>query len=243
MQSKLFYRIYDTLFSAKDYAGEVSTLITIAKSRYPLPIKNILEIGCGTGNHTLELASTKNNILAIDIDPEMTAITREKTKKLKNVSVKTSSVEYIKEKKKFELVLAAFNVVTYLPDTKALISFFKGVSQSLKKDGVLIFDCWNGISAIQDPPRNKVYSTRFGNRTIQVEIISLTDLFRQKTTLKYSFNGKNSFTFDQTLWTPNQLSYALEANGLIVLECCKNFKPGTRADVTDWKMMFICKKA
>ena len=246
MQSKLFYQIYDTLYASKDYAGEAASLMSIVENRYPKLIKNILEIGCGTGNHTLELAKSKKQITALDIDRQMVKIAESKTRNIKNVSVKPLSIQKLckksSEKNKYEVALAAFNVVTYIPDTYALLSFFGSVSKSLKKNGIFIFDCWNGIAAIQNPPQNKTDEIKFHGKKIKVKIESHTDLIQQKTRLDYTFNGKDRFSFDQTLWTPMQLNDALEKSALTVLECCKNFKPGITANASDWKIMFICRK-
>ena len=249
-KNNLFYQLYDTLYASKDYAGEVASIMSIAKTTHPGMIKKILEIGCGTGNHTVELAKTKKKITAIDTDVNMAATAKTKTKNLKNVRIHFGSVEKLDENG-FELVIAAFNVVTYIQDMKSLLLFFQGVSSSLRNKGIFIFDCWNGIAAIKDPPQTKIIKCNAGGKKIICEIKSHTDLFNQKTKLEYFLKTsdkrkntvtKDSFSFNQTLWTPAQLIYALEENNFQVLECCKNFLPGKRADESDWKIMFVCKK-
>ena len=42
---------------------------------------SILEIGCGTGNHTVELAKKVSQVLALDIDPQMVALAKDKIEK------------------------------------------------------------------------------------------------------------------------------------------------------------------
>lgn len=238
------------MYASKDYAGEVKTLLSIAKKYNQSEIKKILEIGCGTGNHTIELAKTKKKITAIDTDRFMIDIAKSKTKNLKNISALFTPIEKIKEKD-FDVAFAMFNVVTYIADLKSLISFFKGVSSALNKKGVFVFDCWNGIAAMKDPPQSKTSSQNIGDKIITTELNSTTDFINQKVKLDYHFFisdkksktiQKDSFSFNQTLWTPLEIKFALESAGLNVIVCCKNFQPEKKATETDWKIMFICSK-
>ncbi len=249
-KNNLFHQLYDKLYALKDYAKEVNDLMMIVEKLHPGPVYKILEIGCGTGNHTVELAKTKTKIVALDTDICMVDIAREKTKELKNVKIVFDPTEAIKEQE-FDVALAMFNVITYIPDIKTLLSFFNTVSSCLKHNGVFIFDCWNGIAVIKDPPGLKVIEADDGNRKINCEIISSTDLFNQKVRLEYKLKvsepggyivARDSYMLDQTLWTPQQIKFALEENKFQVLECCKNFQPGKQAEESDWKIMFICKK-
>src|ERR1051326_5271804 len=110
MSANLFYKYYDTLYASKDYAGEVKTLMEIATKQKKV-VKKILEIGCGTGNHTIELAKSKKQITAVDTDKFMAEIAKEKTKQFKNVKIHLGKIERLNEKN-FDVAFAMFNVIT-----------------------------------------------------------------------------------------------------------------------------------
>jgi len=247
----LFYQYYDLLFKEKNYSTEVDKIISIVKKHQQQPLTKILEIGCGTGNHSFELIKHFKELVAIDIDKNMLdiAIKKQKSNKTDNIKFFYTPVEKISEFN-FDLVLALFNVITYIPSMNDLHVFFEGVNKTLKKDGLFIFDCWNGIAAIKDPPASKSLKKISDNHTILCDLKSKTDFFNQKTLLEYNIKVSNSenkiidsdiFQFEQTLWTPMEIKYFLEKSNLRILQCNKIFED-TPATENDWKIMFICAK-
>jgi hypothetical protein len=54
--TSLFHRYYDRLYASKDYAGEVATVLAAAEARFGR-VQSVLEVGCGTGNHSREFAN------------------------------------------------------------------------------------------------------------------------------------------------------------------------------------------
>ena len=117
----LFYDYYDHIVVAKDYAREIEYIMTATGRWAPISPQSILELGCGTGNHTWELAKMGMPITALDIDEKM--ITRAKTKlKLDG----NSHVEFHHGpigslgRGHYDMALALFNVVNYILDENDL---------------------------------------------------------------------------------------------------------------------------
>jgi 2-polyprenyl-3-methyl-5-hydroxy-6-metoxy-1,4-benzoquinol methylase len=248
----LFYEYYDTLYADKNYKEETDYLFSIAELYLTKPPEKILEIGCGTGNHTLEIAKHGLPVTAIDIDHSMAEIAKIKIKKtgLNYVKVEQTEIEKLKDKG-FDIALAMFNVITYIQDLKSLLSFFIGIHQRLDKDGLFIFDCWNGSAALLDPPKNKTIAKKTRSEDISCKIVSDTNFLEQKTTLNYYINVRSIldntqrsdlFTFAQTLWTPLQIWYNLKKSGFEIIKCSKLFNIEEQATPTDWKIMFVCQK-
>jgi len=250
--TNLFYQYYDLLFSDKKYRNEVDTVWSIAEIFAAGSVSKMLEIGCGTGNHTLEFAQKKAEMVAIDTDPEMIARARAKgiSQGYPNVALHCTPVEQLQESG-FDLAVALFNVVTYISSTDALLSFFHGVYRSLKPGGIFIFDCWNGIAAIKDPPFGKSIMKKDGDNTVVCDLIPRTDCFHQVTTLEYRIKVSDEqhqqidsdvFGFDQTLWTHMQIEYCIEKSNLHLIRCCKNFDVENLPSEEDRTLMFICQK-
>lgn len=252
MQAKvnnLFYTYYDSLFAEKNYSGETDLVLKLSiKFGVGIP-QNILEIGCGTGNHTLDIAQKVKRITAIDIDPDMIQKAKEKIAALrvKNIKVIHKSIEKLKDGK-FDLAIALFHVITYIPDSTSLFSFMNGVSKHLKPGGVFVFDCWNGVAALRDPPKSKITKLKKDDYHIECLVNNHTDLFNQKVILNYHISIKNhhkqteDYSFSQTLWTPMQIRDAIEKAGMTVVSCFPLMHPEKIANEKDWKIMFCCKK-
>ena len=250
--TKLFHQYYDQLFASKDYAKEIDCIFSQYHTFYKSKFSRILEIGCGTGNHTLWLAKKKADVVAIDIDPCMIEIALPKINKsgFKNVKLICKPLEEIKETG-FDIALAMFNVISYIDNTDSLMSFLKEVYKRLHLGGLFVFDCWNGIAAIKDPPQSKTFEKKTGSILLKCHLTCSTDFFKQKALLRYNLKIKDTvknvtsqenFSFSQTLWTPVQIRYCLHKQGFIVKDCCKLLQPFTAADEKDWKIMFACKK-
>lgn len=245
--SHLFYRYYDTLFAAKDYAGEVAAVMRYCADR---PVAKILEIGCGTGNHTLELAGYGEvSVNAVDIDAEMLSLAKIKADKACKVNIAFSSV--VNTCEKMDLCVALFNVVNYVCPDGGLEAFFVDIAKSLRDRGVFIFDCWNGAAALLDPPGSKYYEQYCGDRRISCHLTSHTDIALRMTTLNYQLdlydkNGdriqSGDYQIKHRLWTPDEIRNGLLEAGFAIETVCTPFRFGSAAAETDWKIMFACRK-
>jgi SAM-dependent methyltransferase len=247
---RLFYKYYDTLFAAKDYAGEVEAVFRHCAS-YPLqPLEHILELGCGTGNHSFELARMQGvKVTAVDIDSEMLALAH-----IKAESAQTDNISFVFGRYSVEnadLCVALFNVVNYICAEESLRSFFSDIADSLRLHGVFIFDCWNGDAALLDPPGSKMYEQSCNGQKICCHLTSKTDFVKKITTLNYKIDlfdqsdkqiDSESYQVDHSLWTPAQIKALLKEFGLEVETVCIPFKFDQMADDADWKLMFVCRK-
>jgi 2-polyprenyl-3-methyl-5-hydroxy-6-metoxy-1,4-benzoquinol methylase len=248
--SELFYRHYDALFRHKDYAREIDLIFKLAQKFGVLQPTHMLEIGCGTGNHTQELAKSGIPLTAIDIDKKMITLAREKLVRnnFNHVRFSTARIDRLAEKN-FDLIVAFFNVVTYIPDDVQLKIFMAGVAKRLAPDGIFIFDCWNGVAVLRDPPHTKTIRMNQHGARIVCKLDAHTDAFNQKTLLTYRFSVHHdkktetgNYAFMQTLWTPTQITAALAQAGLELLLCSPFMKPSKPARATDWKIIFCCRK-
>ena len=57
---------YDALYKDKDYLEECGLIDRLLKTYGDRPVRNILDLGCGTGNHALPLAQQGYEIVGVD---------------------------------------------------------------------------------------------------------------------------------------------------------------------------------
>ena len=251
-KSELFYECYDILFGSKKFDEEIDCLVNIAKGYLSTPIEQILEIGCGTGNHSIELAKKGIKVDALDTDFKMLEIAKQKIiySNISGIEFYHCSIEKFKGRG-YLLATSLFNVVTYLQNSADLFSFMISVHEVLDPKGLFVFDCWNGVAAILDPPVTKTFSTEIIDKKVDCSISSKTDFFNQVTKLTYNvvvhrnegnISEEGMHSFDQHLWTPQQIVSAVENAGFHVRSICPAFQPTKLATEKDWKVMFICQK-
>src|SRR5262245_9243424 len=69
---------YDLLYGDKDYAAECDLIQRVIR-RYGLePTRSVLDLGCGTGNHSLPLAQRGYEIVGVDRSEKMLVQARSK---------------------------------------------------------------------------------------------------------------------------------------------------------------------
>ena len=83
---KEYSQIYDLLYKSKDYEREVEYLNKLIKKNYKKKIKNILDIGCGTGKHASLLVDKGYQLHGVDMSPQMISIAKKNFTKIKIIS-------------------------------------------------------------------------------------------------------------------------------------------------------------
>jgi ubiquinone/menaquinone biosynthesis C-methylase UbiE len=133
-------------FLAKEGAGEIWNWETPAgKFRWKRRVMmltshihkemRVLEIGCGTGYFTKELAKTQSSVVSIDISPDLIEIAKNETKEYTNIEYSIQNaeeMEFIEES--FDSIIGS-SVLHHLDINKALSEIYK----VLKKEGSIKF--------------------------------------------------------------------------------------------------------
>jgi ubiquinone/menaquinone biosynthesis C-methylase UbiE len=133
-------------FLAKEGAGEIWNWETPAgKYRWKRRVimltshinkeMKVLEIGCGTGYFTKELAKTQSTVISIDISPDLIEIAKNETKEFANIDYALQNAEEMEfEQESFDSVIGS-SVLHHLDINKALSEIYR----VLKFGGVIKF--------------------------------------------------------------------------------------------------------
>lgn len=136
-----FASIYDELIyddvNYKDWALKILNIC----DNLNIDRKNYLDLACGTGNLTIELAPYFLNTYAVDLSQEMLSIAEEKLRQ-KNIRSKVfcQNICSLNIKNQFNLITCALDSTNYIINEADLKNYFIGVYKLLKDDGVFIFD-------------------------------------------------------------------------------------------------------
>ena len=99
--------------------------------------KSVLELGCGAGRITFELADRVREIVAIDIDAKSIEAAQ-KNNLRRNVTFLVENMEDFDLKRKFDLILSVGVGYMYLKD---LPSAIRNISHHLDTEGVALLIC------------------------------------------------------------------------------------------------------
>lgn len=147
--------IYDALNHGKSYTREVDYLEELIGS---FKGREVLDLGCGTGNFTEEFASRGARVRGLDISAEMIQIALFRRSRLD--SRVHNSLEYEVANlctyepgiKRFDVITSMFHVINYQTTDAKLVAFFELADKALKPGGILIFDFWYGPSVLEIQP-------------------------------------------------------------------------------------------
>ncbi len=247
MSDDRFVDHYDQIYSLKDYEAEASDVIALFKKVHQRFPARILDVGCGTGGHAWVFHRLGAEVVGMDTDPR--AIERAAAKGRKNSHGPEFRYGPLAELDEggFDLAVALFNVVNYVPTLDELVGMFRDIHRRLRKDGALVLDCWNGLAALLDPPRAETREVTVDGGLYCMVLTPELDLMAQSVRMSYdvtvNIDGTITDNFDhvytQTLWTPKILTDSLAMAGFAPPTVIPWANPGMVAGPDDWKLRII----
>ena len=152
-----YSRYYDLLYRDKDYAGEARYVAELIRRHAPLA-KTVMEIGCGTGAHAVELAKLGFDVEGVDISDGMLESAQTRRGALSNDLASMISFSYgdarsVRLDKTFDVVISLFHVMSYQTSNEDLLAAFGTAWEHLEDGGVFIFDCWYGPAVLRQWPQ------------------------------------------------------------------------------------------
>lgn len=156
----LYAAYYDLLYRDKDYAGEVDYLLGLIEEAAPQP-RSILELGCGTGGHALELAKRGCSVHGIDLSRSMVERARQRgAGRAPNEAVwlefEVGDVRSYRVDRIFDAAVSMFHVMSYQTGNDDQSAAFATARRHLPVGGLFVFDFWYGPAVLSDRPRDVV---------------------------------------------------------------------------------------
>jgi SAM-dependent methyltransferase len=171
---EIYARAYDALYRDKNYAKEVGFVLNQIHTVIPEAPIRILDLGCGTGLHAVQLAQTGISVTGVDFSAAMIA-TAEKHKGALSEAVrerlhfKVGDMRRIDLNREYDAVVSLFHVISYVIRDNDLEATFRQVRRHLNVGGVFIFDFWLCELRSKDPePRKWKDDQRAGTTFFQV---------------------------------------------------------------------------
>ena len=155
---KEFAHIYDTLINPDiDYKAWASNILCICKE-HGIDMDNYLDLACGTGNLTIEIASEFKHIWAVDLSSDMLS---EAEKKMRDALIKAKfvcqDISRLNLTNTFNLITCCLDSSNYILENEDFKKYLLGVYNLLRVDGLFIFDI-NSYYKLTNVLGNNIYN-------------------------------------------------------------------------------------
>jgi 2-polyprenyl-3-methyl-5-hydroxy-6-metoxy-1,4-benzoquinol methylase len=241
---------------------------TITKTLHRAQLASVIDIGCGTGRHSIELTKRGYKVIGIDLSESQLERAREKAK-AQNLQIDFQKYDARKLPFKNEYNLAimlcegAFplmetdemnyeilkNVAKSLKDSGKLIyEILKNVAKSLKDSGKLIFTTLNGLFPLYHSVEEFCTSTtEEGNTTCRSNTFDLMT-FRDHniTTVEDDFGNKKELECNERYYVPSEITWLLKTLGFKKIDIygakLGAFSRNDKLRTEDFEMLVIAEK-
>lgn len=168
-----FGKYYDQIYSSfYDYELECDNLEEIFKKFCKKTPKEILDIGCGTGSHAIELAKRGYKLTGIDISKVMIEKAKNKAQNAElNIDFRVVDMRSMTLNSKFNVVICLFGGFGYMLTNEDIKRFFKGLKKVLSKNSIFVFEFWN-VKEIKPGFRSWIKTE---DRKKEIKLIRLND--------------------------------------------------------------------
>jgi SAM-dependent methyltransferase len=150
---------YDATYRDKDYLAECNLVSHLLKVYADRPVRSILDLGCGTGNHVVPLTQLGYEVVGIERSEEMLARARAKaTKAFPNTPIEFHQGD-IRTKdvgRQFDAALMMFAVLGYQQGNADVVAALRTAHRHLRPGGLFIFDVWYGPAVLRERPSQRV---------------------------------------------------------------------------------------
>jgi len=200
---KKFGKYYDILYDPFiDYKSDCDFIekVLSSKAKPPLQLETrsdylLLDAGCGTGNHTFELARRGFNLIGFDISHESLSSAYKKihgnAEVHKKVHLFQQDIKDLFLKTKFDAVMALFGVLSYIPENASLSSIFNILRDHIRTGGLLIGEIWQKSGVLPEFKNRSVGYDPTNNLELVRHAESRTQGGSDITEVKMHFTLKN----------------------------------------------------
>ncbi|MEI7831287.1 MAG: class I SAM-dependent methyltransferase [Prolixibacteraceae bacterium] len=182
--ANIYHEMYQHVF---DYDKEFEFYDATLKKNN---CKKILEIGCGSGMLARRFIANGYDYFGLDLYNEMLEIARSEVKTDRFIQCDMRNLTF---QKQFESVLITGRSISYVIENKGIIDTLKGIYESLKDNGLLVFGVFeaNGIfDNFDDFEQNIEHSNKKIKRTSKLKM-NLTTGWTYDWFAKYTIDEGN----------------------------------------------------
>jgi len=249
---------YESLFEnyGKKYGNENFTQGTIGECDFIEKeidfnkSQKIIDIGCGTGRHSIELAKRGYKVTGIDLSESQLARAKEKAKAQNlQIDFQKHDARKLTFKNEYDLAIMLCEGAFPLMETDEMnYEILRNATNSLKAVGKLIFTTLNGLFPLFHSVEEFCASTtEEGNATCRKNTFDLMT-FRDFniTTVEDDFGKKKELECNERYYVPSEITWLLKSLKFKKIDICGAklgaFSRNDKLTTEDFEMLVIAEK-
>src|SRR5262249_57809 len=155
-----YAKYYDLLYADKDYTAE-SAFVGEIIHRHAPGARSLLELGCGSARHALELIRKGFAVTGIDLSSHIISLWQSPIRQLplelgSKIKLSEGDATRFTSAMAYDAVISLFHVINYQTTNDALKGIFGTARAALAEDGIFIFDFWYGPAVLSERPQVRV---------------------------------------------------------------------------------------
>jgi 2-polyprenyl-3-methyl-5-hydroxy-6-metoxy-1,4-benzoquinol methylase len=210
----------------------------------------ILDVGCGTGRHAIELSRRGYNVTGIDLSGSQLARAKEKAE-INNLKIdfQKQDARNLTFDREFDIVIMLCEGGFPLMETDEMnFEILKNVTRSLKDHGIFIFTTLNGLFALYHSVEEFCASTTGeGNATYRSNTFDLMT-FRDHNITEFEDDSGNKRTLqcNERYYVPCEIVWLLKSLGYVKIDIYGSrlgaFSRNDKLTAEDFEMLIIAEK-
>lgn len=210
----------------------------------------ILDVGCGTGRHTIELSRRGYNVTGIDLSESQLAKAKEKAKNNNlKIDFQKQDARNLTFTREYDVAIMLCEGGFPLMETDEMnFEILKSVTKSLKEHGRFIFTTLNGLFPLYHSVQEFCASTtEIGNATYRSNTFDLMT-FRDHNTAEFEddFGNKKTLECNERYYVPSEIVWLLKSLGYIIIDIYGSklgaFSRNDKLTTEDFEMLIIAEK-
>lgn len=247
---KKYADFYDRLYDDKDYETECDFIEQIFETYGTKEIASILDLGCGTGSHTIIFAEKGYDVTGVDQSETMLDIAQAKASaKNKDIKFRQQDIRHLDLSREFDAAVAMFAVMGYQTSNKDFEDTLVSVYNHLSSGGLFIFDVWFGPTVLMDKPQERMKTIESPNKKIIRFAHPVLDIIHHTVEVNYTIfeitDQKITEVSEHHLmryFFYQEIAYFLEKNGFKLLQINPFMDLEHSVDESCWNIVVICEK-
>lgn len=241
--------LYDTFYAEKPYAQEAAFVRERLGEHTPGPLRRVLDLACGTGEHAFALEALGLEVTGVDVSCDML---RRAQAKARERGARAQFVE--QDLRTLELAggpwdgaLCLFDALGYLLDNAAILEALRRVRAHVRPGGALVLELWHAAAFLREfePARIRRWPHPQG------EVVRLSetrlDCARQRAEVRYTIwepgaPGSLVETQENRYFLAQELELLLQASGWRLLRTHAGFELEAPVTERTWHLVAVARR-
>jgi SAM-dependent methyltransferase len=248
----LYADTYDDVYRTKDYEAECDLLERIWQGMGSSPVRSVLDLGCGTGNHALPLAARGYEVVGVDRSEQMIARATAKASESPSSDRRTfqqGDIRHVRLGRTFDAVTMLFAVLGYQTQNEDVLAALQTARAHLSREGLLVADVWYGPAVLHERPEQRVAVVKAdGSKMLRVTGAAV-DTLAQCARVHYRLwqieddrvVGEAEEEHEMRFFFPRELELMLDVSGLSLVRLGAFPDIDTAPDESTWNVVLVAR--